>query len=80
MYGLLKPHVTKVAVCNPRMNALPRIKTGNQDDRIDARKLAEQLRGGLLPTVYHGETGLLTLQASRLVIGSWLPCSPAPAS
>jgi transposase len=35
---------------------------GNKSDRIDARKLAELLRGGLLSAVYHGETGLRTLK------------------
>jgi hypothetical protein len=42
LYDLLKPHVTKVVVCNPRKNAL--LKTGNKSDRIDARKLAKLLR------------------------------------
>ena len=60
LYDLLKPHVTKVVVCNPRKNAL--LKTGNQSDRIDARKLAELLRAGLLSAVYPGETGLRTLK------------------
>ena len=58
LYDLLKPHVTKVVVCNPRRNAL--LKEGNKSDRIDARKLAELLRAGLLSPVYHGETGLRT--------------------
>jgi transposase len=60
LYDLLKPYVTKVVVCNPRKNAL--LKAGNKSDRIDARKLAELLRGGLLSPVYHGETGLRTLK------------------
>src|SRR3989475_8060876 len=60
LYDLLKPHVTKVVVCNPRKNAL--LKTGNKSDRIDARKLAELLRAGLLAAVYHGETALRTLK------------------
>lgn len=49
LYDLLKPHVTKVVVCNPRKNAL--LKAGNKSDRIDARKLAELLRAGLLSAV-----------------------------
>src|SRR5207244_12195678 len=61
LYDLLKPHVTKVVVCNPRKNAL--LQTGNKSDRIDARKLAELLRAGLLSAVYHGQTGLRTLKA-----------------
>ncbi len=60
LYDLLKPHVTKVVVCNPRKNAL--LKAGNKSDRMDARKLAELLRAGLLSAVYHGETGLRTLK------------------
>jgi hypothetical protein len=46
LYDLLVPHVTKVVVCNPRENAL--LKCGNKNDRVDARKLAELLRGGQL--------------------------------
>ena len=53
LYDLLKPHVTKIVVCNPRRNAL--LKEGNKSDRIDARKLAELLRGNQLKPVYHGE-------------------------
>jgi len=60
LYDLLKPHVTKIVVCNPRRNAL--LKEGNKSDRIDARKLAELLRGGLLRPVYHGEVGIRTLK------------------
>ena len=43
LYDLLNPHVDKLVVCNPRKNAL--LKDGNKSDRIDARKLAELLRG-----------------------------------
>ena len=60
LYDLLKPYVTKVVVCNPRKNAL--LQAGNKSDRIDARKLAELLRAGLLSAVYHGQTGLRTLK------------------
>ena len=38
LYDLLKPHVTRVVVCNPRKTAL--LKHGNKNDRIDAGKLA----------------------------------------
>ena len=41
LYDLLKPHVTEVAVCNPRKAAL--LKDGSKSDRIDAHKLAELL-------------------------------------
>ena len=38
LHDLLKPHVTQVLVCDPRKNAA--MKTGNKNDRSDARKLA----------------------------------------
>jgi len=47
-------------VCNPRKNAL--LKSGSKSDAIDARKLAELLRGGLLSPVYHGERSALEVQ------------------
>jgi transposase len=60
LYDLLKPHVTKIVVCNPRRNAL--LKESSKSDRIDARKLAELLRSNLLRPVYHGEQGVRTLK------------------
>jgi hypothetical protein len=56
LYALLKPHVRRVSVCDPRKNAL--LKVGNKNDRIDARKLAELLRANLLSSVFHEDTGL----------------------
>ncbi len=40
LYDLLKPHVAKVLVCNPRK--IPLHKQGNKSDKIDARKLSER--------------------------------------
>src|SRR6202453_2057211 len=60
LHDLLKPHVTCVVVCDPRKSAL--LKDGSKSDRIDARKLAELLRGNQLHPVYHGEHGLRTLK------------------
>ena len=60
LYDLVKPHVTKVVVCNPRKNAL--LKEGSKGDKIDARKLAELLRLNHLNPVYHGENGIRTLK------------------
>src|SRR5215471_14501981 len=60
LYDVLKPHVQEVVVCNPRRNAL--LKEGSKSDRVDARKLAELLRAGMLRPVYHGEHGLRTLR------------------
>lgn len=60
LYDLLVRHVAGVVVCNPRKNAL--LKGGNKSDRIDARKLAELLRAGLLSPVYHGENSTRTVK------------------
>jgi transposase len=60
LYDLLKPRVHQVVVCNPRRNAL--LKEGSKNDKMDARKLAELLRAGMLRSVYHGENGLRTLR------------------
>jgi transposase len=60
LHDLLKPHVTRVVVCDPRKNAL--LKAGNKNDRIDARKLAELLYLNKLQPVYHGEHGVRTLK------------------
>ena len=60
LYDLLKPHVTRVVVCDPRRNSL--LKAGNKNDRVDARKLSDLLRAGLLTPVYHGESGVRTLR------------------
>ena len=60
LYDLLKPHVHEVLVCNPRRNAL--LKEGSKSDKVDAHKLADLLRTGMLRPVYHGENGLRTLR------------------
>src|ERR1039458_10276018 len=60
LHDLLKPHVTKLVVCDPRRNAL--LQEGNQNDRVDARKLAELLHNNQLRSVYHGDHGLRTLK------------------
>src|SRR2546428_6222229 len=60
LYDLLQPHVEQVLVCNPRRNAL--LKEGSKNDRVDAGKLADLLRTGMLRPVYHGENGLWTLR------------------
>jgi transposase len=53
LYDLLAGRVAQLVVCNPRKNAL--LKAGNKSDQIDARKLAELLRAGLLSPVYQGQ-------------------------
>src|SRR5260370_38174889 len=60
LYDLLQPQVARVLVCDPRRNAL--LKEGNKNDKVDARKLADLLRTGMLRPVYHGEHGLRTLR------------------
>src|ERR1700687_35993 len=60
LYDLVKPYVREVVVCDPRRNAL--LNAGSKSDRIDARKLAELLRGNQLQPVYHGEHGVRTLK------------------
>jgi hypothetical protein len=44
----------------PRKNTL--LKVGNKNDRVDARKLSELLRVGLLTPVYHGDSGVRTVR------------------
>jgi transposase len=60
LYDLLKPHVNKLLVCDPRRNAL--LQDGNQNDRVDARKLSGLLYMNKLNAVYHGDHGLRTLK------------------
>src|SRR5436190_5905462 len=60
LYDLLQPQVHEILVCNPRRNAW--LKEGSKSDKVDARKLAELLRTGMLRPVYHGENGLRTLR------------------
>jgi len=60
LHDLLKPHVSRRVVCDPRKAA--RLKEGNKSDRIDARKLAELLRTNQLKPVYHEEHGIRALR------------------
>jgi len=57
---LLKPHVTRVVVCDPRKTGLGKVR--NRNDRNDARELAELLYRNKLEPVYHGEHGIRTLK------------------
>ena len=58
LYDLLKPHVTKLVVCDPRRNS----RQGNTNDRIDASELSDRLYMNKLSSVYHGEAGVRTLK------------------
>lgn len=66
LYDLLRPHAARVLVCDPRQNKL--LNSGSKSDRIDARKLAQLLRAGLLKPVYHGESGTRPLKE---LVGSY---------
>lgn len=60
LHDLLKPHVTRVVVCDPRKTGLGKVR--NRNDRNDARELAELLYRNKLEPVYHGEHGIRTLK------------------
>ena len=60
LHDLLKPHVSRLVVCAPRKNGL--LRDGNQNDRVDARNLAELLRTNQVKPVYHEEHGIRTLK------------------
>ena len=69
---------------------MPYYKEGSKSDKVDARKLADLLRTGLLRPVYHGENGLRTLRelarsyqtigkdltrvVNRCSTNSWMDC------
>jgi hypothetical protein len=58
LYDLLKPHVTKLVVCDPRKNS----RDGNKNDQIDAHDLSNRLYMNKLSSVYHGGAGVRTLK------------------
>jgi len=58
LYDLLKPHVTKLVVCDPRKHS----RQGNKNDRIDARELSDRLYLNKLSSVDHGGAGVRTLR------------------
>jgi len=60
LYDTLQRTKVKVVVCDPRKNRL--LRDGNKSDKVDARKLAQSLRAGLLSPVYHGEQGVRDLK------------------
>ena len=60
LYDLLKDTKAEVIVCDPRKNRL--LRDGHKSDKVDARKLAQLLRAGLLSPVYHGEHGTRDLK------------------
>ena len=60
LHDVVRPLVTEVVVCDPRHNKL--LQSGNKNDRVDAKKLAELLRNGALKRIYHGDNGVRTLK------------------
>lgn len=60
LHDVIRPLVSKVIVCDPRRNKL--LLEGNKGDRIDALKLAQLLRAGMLRAVYHGDNGVRALK------------------
>ncbi len=60
LHEVMRPLVSKVIVCDPRRNKL--LLEGNKGDRVDALKLAQLLRAGMLRAVYHGEHGVQALK------------------
>jgi transposase len=60
LYDLLRPWVAELIVCDPRKNKL--LQSGKKADKVDAWKLADLLRAGLVTPVYHGEQGMRVLK------------------
>lgn len=60
LYEIIKPLVAEVVVCDPRQNKV--LAVGNKGDRVDANKLAQLLRSGLLKSVYHNNQRTKTLK------------------
>src|SRR5207244_3688292 len=52
LHDVIRHFVTEVVVCDPRRNKL--LAEGSKTDKVDARKLADLLRTGMLRSVYHG--------------------------
>ncbi len=65
LYTELRNHVNKVFICDPLRNRL--LTEGPKTDKIDASKLVQLLRAGLLKKVYHSTDKFLYLR--RLVNG-----------
>jgi transposase len=70
LYDLLKPHVTKLVVCDPRKNKS--MREGNQNDKIDALFVALNRQRHNVPTcaavahyVFVSEQGPMKLFAVR---------------
>lgn len=60
LWNVIRSFVGEVIVCDPRRNKL--LSEGSKADKVDARKLADLLRTGLLRSVYHGHETTRTLK------------------
>jgi transposase len=65
LYTELAGEVNRLVVCDPYRNRL--LNDGPKDDKIDAGKLVQLLRAGMLKEVYHGQGAFVELR--RLVSG-----------
>lgn len=63
LYTELKQLVDKIVVCDPHRNRL--LEEGPKNDKIDASKLVQLLKAGLVKAVYHSNDNFLHLR--RLV-------------
>jgi len=64
LYEVVRHFVAEVVVCDPRRNKL--LAEGSKADKMDARKLANLLRTGMVRGIYHGNG---TRQLKELVRG-----------
>lgn len=60
LYVELKDEVERIIICDPYRNKL--LSEGAKTDKIDARKLVQLLRAGLLKEVYHSTDALVDLR------------------
>ncbi len=58
LYDLTRPLVNELVVSNAKRSS----SLGNKSNKLDALKLAQYLRAGLLKPVYHGSTSTLPLK------------------
>ena len=58
LYDLARPLVKELLVCNAKHAS----SVGNKSDKVDALRLAQYLRAGLLKGVYHGSAPTYTLK------------------
>ena len=65
LYTELKDYVDKILICDPCRNSL--LKEGPKTDKIDATKLVQLLKAGLMKEVFHSTDKFIYLR--RIVSG-----------